>query len=130
MPHQIVPAGNLAVLNKTQSNGKGSTETQKVGVVLKAQEQRPGACRPGESTDAFSLRLQMVDGNGIVILDQTRDGLTCDRRVGQETFMVDYGVENCAGSVAPSRNSTNEVVVTATTEDGELVVSRTLRCNR
>jgi len=125
-----VPAGNLAVLNKTQSGGKGSTDTRKVGVVLKAEEQVPGACQPGRSTDTFSLRLQMVDGNGGVILDETRSGLTCDRRIGQEMFSATYGVENCEGSVAPSRNSTNEVVVTATTDDGELVASRTLRCNR
>jgi len=130
MPHQIVPAGNLVVLKKTQSGGRGSTATKKVGVVLKAEEQTPGACRPGSSTDTFSLRLEMVDSNGGVILDETRTGLTCDRRIGQEMFTATYGVENCEGSVAPGRNATSEVEVTATTEGGELVVSRTLKCNK
>jgi hypothetical protein len=72
----------------------------------------------------------MVDDDGDVIFDETRTDLTCDRRVGQEKFQVTYEVENCAGSVAPSRKSKGEVTVTATTEDGELVSSRTLKCNK
>ncbi len=130
MPHRIVPGGNLAVLKKTTSLGRGSTQTKKVGVVLKAREQSRGACRPGSSTDTFSLRLQMVDDDGDVILDETRTGLTCNRRVGQEKFMVTYEVENCAGSEAPSRSSKGKVTITATTEDGELVARRTLKCNK
>jgi hypothetical protein len=125
-----VPAGNLAVLKKTQSLGRGSTQTKKVGVVLKAQEQSRGACRPRTSTDTFSLRLQMVDDDGDVIMDETREGLTCNRRVGQEKFMATYEVENCAGSEAPGRRSKGKVTVTATTEDGELISSRTLKCNK
>jgi hypothetical protein len=133
-----VPSGNLAVLNKTTSLGKGSTQTKKVGVVLKARERTRGACRPGSSTDAFSLRLHMVDDNGDVILDETRTGLTCDRRVGQQKFMATYEVENCAGSEKPdrrskgkvTRSSKGKVTVTATTEDGELIASRTLKCNK
>jgi len=130
VPHRIVPAGNLAVLNKTQSNGTGSVQTKKVGVVLRAQEQSVGACRPGASADTFSLRLQMVDANQNVILDETRTGLTCDRRIGQEKFMATYEVGNCEGSEAPSRNSENDVTITATTEDGELVAIRALKCNK
>jgi hypothetical protein len=44
--------------------------------------------------------------------------------------MVTYEVENCAGSEAPSRSSKDKVTVTATTEDGELVSSRILKCNK
>jgi len=130
VPHKIVPAGNLAALSKTTARGNRSKQKKKVGVVLKAREQTRGACRPGSSTDTFSLRLQMVDDDGDVILDETREGLTCDRRVGQEKFMATYDVENCAGSEAPDRSSKGEVTVTATTEDGELVSSRTLKCNK
>jgi len=125
-----VPAGNLAVLKKTQSSGRGSSQTKKVGVVLKAKEKSRGACRPGTSTDTFSLRLQMVDDDGDVIMDETREGLTCNRRIGQEKFMATYEVENCAGSEAPDRNSKGRVTVTATTDDGKLVSSRTLKCNK
>ena len=71
----------------------------------------------------------MVDDDGDVILDETRADLTCDRRIGQQTFMATYAVENCKGSVAPERNSKGDVTLVATTEDGELVVSRTLKCN-
>jgi hypothetical protein len=35
-----VPGGNLAALKKTTSNGKGSEQTKKVGVVLKAHTRR------------------------------------------------------------------------------------------
>jgi hypothetical protein len=126
----VVPGGNLAVLKRTTSLGRGSTKTRKVGVVLKAREQSRGACRPRSSTDTFSLRLQMVDDDGDVIMDETREGLACNRRVGREKFMVTYEVENCAGSEAPSRSSKGEVTVTATTEDGTLVSSRTLKCNK
>ncbi len=125
-----MPAGNLAVLKKTRSLGKGSTQTKKVGVVLKAQEQSRGACRPRTSTDTFSLRLQMIDDDGDVIMDETREGLTCNRRVGQKKFMATYEVENCAGSEAPSRTSKGKVTVIATTDDGRLVSSRTLKCNK
>jgi len=125
-----VPAGNLAVLKKTQSSGRGSSQTKKVGVVLKAKEKSRGACRPGTSTDTFSLRLQMVDDDGDVILDETREGLTCNRRVGQEKFRATYEIENCAGSEAPSRSSKGRVTVTATTDDGKLVSRRTLKCNK
>ena len=125
-----MPGGNLAVLKRTQSLGKGSTKTKKVGVVLKAKEKSRRACRTKTSTDTFSLRLQMVDDDGDVIMDETREGLTCNRRVGQQKFMATYEVENCAGSEAPDRRSKGRVTVTATTDDGKLVSSRTLKCNK
>jgi hypothetical protein len=125
-----VPSGNLAVLKKTTDRGNRSRQKKKVGVVLKAREQSRGACRPRTSTDTFSLRLQMVDDDGDVILDETREGLTCNRRVGKEKFMVTYDVENCAGSEAPDRRSKGRVTVTATTDDGKLVSRRTLKCNK
>jgi hypothetical protein len=142
-----VPGGNLAVLKKTDSGGKGSTQTKKVGVVLKARERTRGACRPGSSTDTFSLTLSMIDGNSDVpFFEETRTGLTCNRRVGQEKFWPTYTVENCAGP-EPSDKSSNgkadknskgkarkssksQITVTATTEDGELIASRTLKCNK
>ena len=103
----------------------------KVGVVVKAREKTRGACRPGTSTDTFSLRLFMEDDDGHVIHDETYSGLTCDRRIRQQKFWVDYSVENCEGSVAPEgRGSKGNVTVTATTEDGELVVERRLKCNK
>ena len=125
----MVPRGKLAVLKRTSTLGKGSTQIKKVGVVLKAHGATRDACRPGLSTDTFSLRLRMVDDNDQVILDETRTGLTCDRRIGQERFMATYEVENCEGSVAPSRTSKGLVTVTATTDDGELIAERTLKCN-
>jgi hypothetical protein len=128
----VAPGGNLAVLRKTGSMGKGSTQTKKVGVTLKARESTRGACRPGTSTDTFSLRLEMVDDDGNApFFEKTIDGLTCDRRIRRQKFIVEYDVENCAGSVAPEgRNSKGEVTVTATTEDGELVATRILKCNK
>jgi len=130
VPHRIVPSGNLAVLNKTGSHGKGSTQTKRVGVVLKAQERTRGACQPGRSSDTFSLRLLMVDDDAGVILDETRAGLTCDRRIGQQKFWVTYDVENCAGSVAPSKSSKANVELTATTEGATLMARGALKCNR
>jgi hypothetical protein len=147
-----VPGRNLAVLKKTTSHGNEansqgnkansqgnkansqanrSKQTKKVGVVLKARERTRGACHPKSSTDMFSLRLRMVDDDGDVIFDETRTDLTCNRRIRQEKFQVTYEVENCAGSEPPtSRSSKGEVTVTATTEDGTLVSSRTLKCNK
>jgi hypothetical protein len=72
----------------------------------------------------------MIDDDGDVIMDETREGLTCNRRVGQQKFMATYEVENCAGSEVPSRTSKGNVTVTATTDDGRLVSSRTLKCNK
>jgi hypothetical protein len=72
----------------------------------------------------------MVDDDGDVILDETREGLTCNRRVGQKKFMATYEVENCAGSEAPGRRSKGRVTVTATTDDGKLVSRRTLKCKK
>ena len=73
----------------------------------------------------------MVDDDGDVIHDETYADLTCNRRIRQQKFMVDYGVENCEGSMPPEgRNSKGNVTVTATTEDGELVAIRRLKCNR
>jgi hypothetical protein len=73
----------------------------------------------------------MVDDDGDVIFDETRTDLTCNRRIGQQKFMVDYEVKHCAGSEAPEdRRSKGEVTVTATTEDGTLVSNRTLKCNK
>jgi hypothetical protein len=138
VPHKIVPGGNLATLKNTSTLGKGSTQTKKVGVFLKAHERTPGACRPGSSTDTFSLTLAVADDEGhpIQVEDGTRTGLTCDRRIGQQKFWVTYRVENCAGGGAPDdRRSKGEVIVTATTEaDGALTDSleakRTLKCER
>ena len=127
-----MPSGNLAVLKKTNSLGDQATQIKKVGVILKARERTRGACRPGSSTDTFSLTLSMFDDGGHSIEvedDGTRTGLTCDRRIGQEKFLVTYVVENCAGGKAPvGRSSKGEVKITATTDDGELIVSRTLKC--
>jgi hypothetical protein len=126
-----VPGGNLAALKKTTSNGKGSEQTKKVGVVLKARRRTQGACRPGSSTDTISVRLTMANSDdGKIIFDETQEGLTCDRRLRQEKFMVDYEVEDCEGSVAPSRSSKNEIKITATTGDGTLLASRNLKCNK
>jgi hypothetical protein len=72
----------------------------------------------------------MVDDDGDEILNELRTGLTCDRRVGKEKFRVTYEVKNCADSVAPNRRSKGEITVTATTEDGELISSRTLKCKK
>jgi hypothetical protein len=72
----------------------------------------------------------MVDDDGDVILDETRTGLTCDRRIRQQEFMATYEVKHCAGSEAPDRRSEGKVTVTATTEDGELIASRILKCNK
>jgi hypothetical protein len=105
-------------------------QTKKVGVVLKARERTRGACRPGSSTDTFSLTLVMVDDGGDEFFREERTGLTCDRRIRQQKFMADYVVENCAGGKAPDRSSKGEVTVTATTEDGELIASRILKCNK
>ena len=125
-----MPAGNLAALSKTTTGGNRSTQTRKVGVVLKTYERTRGACRPGTSTDTISLRLHMVDDNGDVILDETRTDLTCDRRANQQKFYATYEVDNCEGSVAPERSSKGDVTITATTDDGDLVVRRTLKCNK
>jgi len=136
-----VPGRNLAVLKKTDSGGKGSEQTKKVGVVLKARELTRGACRPGSSTDTFSIQLHMVGPNGNDIPIEgggIRTGLTCDRRVGQEKFWATYTVENCAESEPSGKSSKSRarksskgtVTVTATTDDGELIASRTLKCNK
>jgi len=126
----VVPGNNLAVLRNTSTDGRGSTQTKKVGVVIKANARTRGACHPKKSTDTFSLRLRMVDDDGDVIFDETRSDLKCNRRIGQEKFMASYKVENCAGSEAPNRRSKGEVTVTATTEDGELIAIRTLKCKK
>ncbi len=130
MPHRLVPSGNLAALGQTNERGRRSTQIKKVGVIVKTEERTRGACKPGRSTDTFSLRLRMVDDDGDVILDETKTDLTCDRRIRQQKFMATYEVENCAESAAPDRNSKGEVTITATTEDGELTAKRTLKCNR
>jgi hypothetical protein len=125
-----VPGRNLAVLKKTTSLGRGSTQIKKVGVVLKARENTRGACRPRSSTDTFWLRLQMVDDNDVVIHDELRTGLTCDRRVRQEKFMATYEPVSCAEFEGRSRSSKADVTVTATTGDGKLISTRTLKCNK
>jgi hypothetical protein len=126
----VVPANNLVVLRNTSTDGRGSTLTKKVGVVIKANERTRGACHPKKSTDTFSLRLRMVDDDGDVIFDETRSDLECNRRIGKEKFMVEYDVENCAGSEAPSRTSKGRVRVIATTEDGTIVEDRNVKCNK
>ncbi|MBW2716538.1 MAG: hypothetical protein JRD03_10700 [Deltaproteobacteria bacterium] len=130
MPHRVVPGHNLAVLRNTSTDGRGSTQIKKVGVVIKTNQRTRGACHPKKSTDTFSLRLRMVDDDGDVIFDETRSDLKCDRRIGQEKFMVEYDVENCEDSEAPSKTSKGNVRVTATTEDGTIVEDRTLKCNK
>jgi len=128
-PDTTVPGGNLVVLRDLADPGARSEQTRSVAVILGAEEAVPGACRPRASAESFSLRLQLIDDDDDVILDETRSGLVCDRLVGQQTFDAPYTVRNCAGSVAPARHSKGAVRVTATTEDGELVVERTIECH-
>jgi hypothetical protein len=126
----VVPAGNLVALTQTARGGNRARVTREVGVVMHANERTPGACRPGASTDTYSLHVKMVDDDGDVILDETRSDLVCDRRVRREEFQATYDVVNCAGSVSPSPTSAGDVTVTATTESGELVATRNIRCTR
>jgi len=105
-------------------------QTKRVGVVLKARERTRGACQPQSSADTFSLTLLMVDDDGHVVHNETRSGLTCNRRVGQEHFKVNYGVDHCAGSQAPNRRSNGIITITATTDDGVLVEKRTIKCKQ
>ncbi|HXV35995.1 MAG TPA: hypothetical protein VEC18_02535 [Myxococcota bacterium] len=130
MPHRVVPSGNLAALTRLQGRNPRDSVTKTVGVVLRAREATRGACRPGRSDDTFSLRLLMVDDDGDVILDETQENLICDRAIGQRKFTAHYDVENCRNSVAPTVISRGTVRVTATTDDGQLVVDRTLLCQR
>jgi hypothetical protein len=131
VPDAITPGGTMAVLNNTASGGRGSTQIKAVSVVLSADELTRGACRPNTSTDTFSLTLLMEDDDGDTIIDHTLHDLTCNRTVGTEAFEVIYMVDNCAGSLPPSqhRGSKGTITVTATTEGGELVVNRLLKCN-
>jgi hypothetical protein len=130
--HRIVPRGNLATLNKTDSPGNRS-KTRKVGVIVKARELKRGACRPGSSTGKFSLTLHMEDDDGdeIKIVPNTLENLTCDRRIRRQKFSATYEVENCASSPTTKRRSKGNVTVTASTSYGqELEVSRTLKCKK
>jgi hypothetical protein len=102
--------------------------TRKVSVILKTEERVPGACRPRKIRDTFALHIQMVDDDGDVILEETRTGLTCDRRIRLQKFLATYDVNNCAGSTAPSRVSKGEITVNVTTDDGELAATRKLSC--
>ncbi len=76
------------------------------------------------------------DSSVVPFFEETRTGLTCDRRVGQEKFWATYTVDNCEGGVAPvDRSSVGGVTVTATMHaDGTLidtlVAERTLKCKR
>jgi hypothetical protein len=86
------------------------------------------------------------DSSDVPFFEETRTGLTCDRRVGQEKFWATYTVDNCAGSERSdqsskskankgskgkaNKSSKSQITVTATTEDGTLVSSRTLKCNK
>jgi hypothetical protein len=130
VPRQVTPGGNLVSLNQTSDSGSRSEQTKSVFVQLDVRDRTPGACRSGEDASQFSLQLQMVDDDGDVILDETRTGLRCDRQTEQQRFDATYSVQNCAGSVAPRKNSKGEVTITATTEDGELVSTRTIGCNK
>jgi hypothetical protein len=99
-------------------------------VVLKAREEIRGACHPKKSKDTYSLHVLMTDDNDEVILDETRSDLACNKRVGKQMFWADYGVTNCENSEAPEKRSKGEITITATTDDGELTVSRTLKCKK
>ena len=126
-----MPGGHLAALTDTERGGNRSNQTKKVGVVLKTRERTRGACQPQTSADTFSLTLLMVDDDGHVIHDETRSGLSCNRRVGQEQFKIKYGVNHCKGSKAPTNGRSDGIVtITATTEDGQLVETRTIKCKQ
>jgi len=73
----------------------------------------------------------MVDENDVVIHDELRPGLTCDRRVGQEKFMATYEPTSCAEFEGRKRSSKADITIIATTGDGEpLISTRTLKCNK
>jgi hypothetical protein len=74
--------------------------------------------------DEYENPIEIEDG-GILT------GLTCDRRIRQQKFMATYTVDSCAKIEGRSRSSKSNITVTATTNDGEkLVTTRTLKCNK
>jgi hypothetical protein len=129
----VVPQGNLVALKNVSTGGKGSKLTRTVAVKLVAEEISPGSCPHGEVSAPTSLHLFIEDDDGDVISDSTKGPFVCESGKATHTkFWVRYeGPENCAGSVAPSsQTSKGDLLVTATTNDGQLDDALRIQCKR
>jgi hypothetical protein len=133
VPIQVVPQGNLVALKNVSTGGKGSKLTRTVSVKLEAREVSPGSCPAGEISEPTSVTLRIVDDDGDVVIDRTKNSFVCES--GKQTHMkfgVRYeGPENCAGSVAPTRQvSKGDLFVIASTADGSLDDTLRIQCKR
>ena len=118
----------MAIRN-TGSGGKGSSRNSSVSVILNAQDASPGSCPRGATSNPVSVRLEMVDDDGDVILNTSKGGFVCT--AGKSTnakFVARYDVTNCKDSVAPANTSKGNVSATATSSHGSLEVTRKVHC--
>ena len=96
-----------------------------------AEENGHSSNRVGASARSairYALPLTLALEASLVLTTAAMANPTPDRagRHGSDRHIV----EDCEGSVAPSRSSKNEIKITATTEDGTLLASRNLKCNK
>jgi hypothetical protein len=92
-----------------------------VSVILNAVDGPEGSCPSGASAPPATVRLNLVDDDGDVIVDSFKSGFVCS--AGEPTvakFAVRFlAPENCRGSVAPdSAAAAGRVSIVATTPAG------------
>jgi hypothetical protein len=100
---------------------------------MRAEDVTPGSCQSGATSGPTTVNLYIEDDDGDVIIDSYKNSFICQ---ADKTTHVKFGVryegpENCAGSVAPTNQTSNgELFVTASTVDGELDDTLRIQCKR
>jgi hypothetical protein len=114
------------------SNTKGASLTRTVTVTLKGEEDAPGTCPPGETSDPVTVDLVIVDDDGDGILDDSKSGIVCESGATTHVkFVARFdGPENCKDSEFPTPYTRGNINVTATSDDGSLAVTRKILCRR
>jgi cytochrome c peroxidase len=133
VPSRVTPAGNLASLKNVATGAKGSSVVRNVIVQLDAEPVTIASCPKGATSNPVDVNLLISDDDGNVIVDRTKGGFVC---IGQVNVFAKFGVsferpKNCKDSATPAANAAlGDLLVTVTTDDGSLNVTRRINCKR
>ena len=99
---------------------------------MRGEDDEPGSCPAGESSNPTSVRLVLVDDDGDTIIDSTSEPIIC--RSGQIRYVKFptrfEAPENCKDSVFPVNFSRGDVATSVTTipDNGSLMLTRSVLC--
>jgi len=124
---------NSITLNKVASGGKGSDKIRNMTIQLRTVDAPGATCDRGETSGPVDINLKMVDDDGDVLIDSSKQTVCDGGPKKQDRDVLIQSPVNCAGSAVPDGPSGSTAgVITATVSapgTGDYVEELTINCH-